>query len=156
MDNMNETPIEKEKVIFFSELRNALIGPNKIRRDTLMVPVRFGGGQLKTKEELLVEKFFESCTFKTVLSGVMGFALGAALGLFSASVGPEATITSTEQQTVKQVFREMKVKTMGYAKNFAILGAMFAATECTIESVCYIHYSTELSSKIVFLVSRED
>jgi len=62
----------------------------------------------------------------------MGFGLGAAIGLFSASVGPE--VAAPENQTVKQVLKDMKLKTMSYAKNFAILGAMFAAIECTIES----------------------
>lgn len=132
----------KERVILFSELRDALIGPNR-RRDNLLVPVTLGGQGIKTKEEIMVEKFFESCAFKTSLSCVMGFGLGAAIGLFSASVGPEVNVTSPqpEQQSVKQVFREMKTKTFAYAKNFAILGAMFAATECTIESVrlLYIH-----------------
>ncbi|KAH7957234.1 hypothetical protein HPB52_016453 [Rhipicephalus sanguineus] len=36
--------------------------------------------------------------------------------------------------TVRQVFSDMKAKSVSYAKNFAIVGAMFAAIECTIES----------------------
>jgi len=111
-----------------------LIGPNKRKRDNLLIPMTIGMQPLKTKDELLVEKVFESCAFKTTLSCIMGFGLGGAIGLFSASVGPEAM--PNETQTVRQVLREMKVKTLSYAKNFAILGAMFAANECTIESVC--------------------
>lgn len=123
----------EQRVIMFSELRDALIGPNRIRSNRMLVPMAFGGGAIKTREERMVEKAFESCAFKTVISCVMGFGLGAAIGLFSASVGPD--VTSQETQTVRQVFKDMKIKTMSYAKNFAILGAMFAAIECTIESV---------------------
>lgn len=126
--------IPQEKVILFSELRDALIGENR-RRQSLIVPLAFGASHLKTKEELFVEKAFESCSFKTVLSSVMGFGLGGAIGLFTASVGPEMNVTSTQTQSVKEVFKDMKVKTLSYAKNFAILGAMFAAIECSIESV---------------------
>ena len=134
-DNINTTsnPLNNERVIKFSELRDALIGPNRIRGQRMIVPMAFGGGILKSREEKIVETAFESCAFKTVLSCVMGFGLGAAIGLFSASIGPEAT--AQETQTVRQVLKDMKIKTMSYAKNFAILGAMFAAIECTIESV---------------------
>lgn len=64
---------------------------------------------------------------------MLGYGLGAAIGLFSASMGP--TGTEIEQQTARQVFKEMKNTTLGYAKNFAMIGALFAAVECTIESV---------------------
>ncbi|KAI1291883.1 Mitochondrial import inner membrane translocase subunit Tim22 [Halotydeus destructor] len=37
-------------------------------------------------------------------------------------------------QTVKQVFREMGSRSLQYAKNFAMIGLVFAATECAIES----------------------
>jgi import inner membrane translocase subunit TIM22 len=76
----------------------------------------------------------ESCPFKTTLSAVMGGVLGAALGLFSASVGTDATLTAPENQTVKTVLKDMKGKMVSHAKSFAVLGAMFAATECTLES----------------------
>jgi len=62
--------------------------------------------------------------------------LGAAIGLFSSSVNPN--ITSVEkQQSAKEIFREMKTTTLGYAKNFAVVGCIFSAIECTIESVMF-------------------
>ena len=121
--------------IKFSELRDALIGPNK-RRDNLIVPNGFlGATMLKHPTEVMVEKFFVIFVFRTTMSTVVGFGLGAAIGLFSASVGPELAPIDQKQQTVKEVLKEMKGKTLAYAKNFAALGAMFAATECTLESV---------------------
>jgi len=59
--------------------------------------------------------------------------MGAAFGLFTAGIDPN--ITGTETPTVSLVAKEMKVRTVSYAKNFAVLGAMFAGTECLIESV---------------------
>lgn len=121
----------------FSELRDALIGPNKIRQNVVIPNPMFGGQPLKSRNEMLVENFFESCAFKTAMSGVMGFALGAALGLFSASIGPDMTPVDQPVQTVKEVLKDMRSKSMAYAKNFAMLGIMFSATECAIESVSF-------------------
>lgn len=59
--------------------------------------------------------------------------MGAAIGLFSSSMGP-ASVSDTEQ-TARQVFKEMKTTTLGYAKNFALIGALFSGVECAIESV---------------------
>ncbi len=63
------------------------------------------------------------------------------IGLFSASVNPTITGPDAKQQTAREVFRDMKNTTMSSAKNFAIVGAMFASTECVIESVSYLNYS---------------
>ena len=63
----------------------------------------------------------------------LGGALGAAFGLFTAGIDPN--ITGTETPTVKLVWKEMKYRTVSYGKNFALVGAMFAGTECAIESV---------------------
>ena len=68
-----------------------------------------------------------------MLSTVLGFALGGAFGLFTAGIDPN--ITGTETPTVKLVWKEMKARTLSYSKNFALIGAMFAGTECLIESV---------------------
>lgn len=65
---------------------------------------------------------------------MVGYGLGAAIGLFSASIGPTSAL-SVEQQTAKQVFLEMKASTLSYAKNFAVIGALFSAVECGIETV---------------------
>ncbi|XP_076333578.1 mitochondrial import inner membrane translocase subunit Tim22 [Tachypleus tridentatus] len=120
--------------ISLSELTNILIGPNKKPRENLIIPTGIGPHRFKTKEEVMVEAAFESCMFKTVMSCVLGFGLGGAIGLFSASVDPNIAGVNAQQQTARQVLRDMKVKTLSHAKNFAIIGAMFAATECMIES----------------------
>lgn len=83
----NDAPGENE--ITFQYLRDTIIGPDKRARDNLMVPRVLGASIIKSKDELFVERMFESCAFKTGMAGVAGFGLGAALGLFSASVGPD-------------------------------------------------------------------
>jgi len=76
--------------------------------------------------------------------------MGAAFGLFTAGIDPN--ITGTETPTVHLVAKEMKVRTVSYAKNFAVLGAMFAGTECLIESVsCHVASTLLLYHKIIFI-----
>jgi len=43
----------------------------------------------------------ESCPFKTVLSGGMGFALGGAFGLFMSSVGEPLEIPAQKKTSLK-------------------------------------------------------
>lgn len=67
---------------------------------------------------------------------VLGYGLGAAIGLFSSSVNPNVAAPGVEkQQTAREVFREMRTATHSYGKNFALIGMVFSAVECTIESV---------------------
>ncbi|KAK7088366.1 mitochondrial import inner membrane translocase subunit Tim22-like [Littorina saxatilis] len=87
----------------------------------------------QTKEEVFVHSIFESCMFKSTASCVMGFALGGAFGLFTAGVDPMSTMT-TETPTTRMVLKEMKNRSLSYGKNFAMIGAMFAGTECLLES----------------------
>lgn len=68
------------------------------------------------------------------LTLLSGYGLGAVIGLFSSSIGPQS-VTSVETQTARQVFQEMKTTTLSYAKNFALIGAVFSGVECTIETV---------------------
>lgn len=65
----------------------------------------------------------------------LGYGLGAAIGLFSSSVNPNISTGIEKQQTTREVFREMRSTTHSYAKNFALIGMVFSAVECTIESV---------------------
>ncbi|CAH1275595.1 unnamed protein product [Diabrotica balteata] len=103
-------------------------------RDNIIIPKGVGPLQIKTNEEKMVETFFESCAFKSLMSCVVGYGLGAAIGLFSSSMGPASVTDTAEPQTARQVFREMKTTTLGYAKNFAVIGALFSGVECIIES----------------------
>ncbi|CAH1107578.1 unnamed protein product [Psylliodes chrysocephalus] len=110
------------------------VGNNFRYRENIIIPKSVGPVQIKTNEEKMVESFFESCTFKSLMSCVVGYGLGAAIGLFSSSIGPASVTDTTEPQTARQVFREMKTTTLGYAKNFALIGALFSGVECVIES----------------------
>lgn len=64
----------------------------------------------------------------------VGFALGGAIGLFTSSVNPQIKPPG-QQETVKEIIREMKTSSLGYAKNFALLGAVFSGIECLVETV---------------------
>lgn len=71
-----------------------------------------------------------------------GYGLGAAIGLFSASVNPTVPIGDAKQPSAREVLREMKGSMISYAKNFAMIGAVFSAVECSIESVSsYVGFS---------------
>ncbi|CAH1382352.1 hypothetical protein MTP99_006318 [Tenebrio molitor] len=117
----------------WSYLTQYFVGNNYRYRENIIIPKNLGPVRIKTNEEKMVEAFFESCPFKSLMSCVIGYGLGAAIGLFSSSVGP--TATNVEQQTARQVFQEMKTTTLGYAKNFAVIGALFSAVECSIETM---------------------
>lgn len=66
-----------------------------------------------------------------------GYGLGAAIGLFSSSVNPNIAMPGVpeKQQSAREIFREMRKTTHGYAKNFSVIGLMFSGVECTIETV---------------------
>ncbi len=83
------------------------------------------------KEELFMQGVMESCAFRGCMSFVVGGALGAFLGLFSSSVAPHHT---DKVMTTRETLMDMKGTIVGHAKNFAVIGLMFAGTECVIES----------------------
>ncbi|XP_022109664.1 mitochondrial import inner membrane translocase subunit Tim22-like [Acanthaster planci] len=114
------------------DMMDVLIGPNKKKHNEGLR--QFGLPQApKTREELTMERVMESCTFKTVMSCVLGFALGAAIGLFAASVDPVDPDQAAKQKA-RDVLKDMGRRSVFHAKNFALIGAMFAGTECIIES----------------------
>ncbi len=61
-----------------------------------------------------------------------GGGLGGAFGLFMS--GLDSPVTH-EKMTTRQTLRDMGQKSKSYAKNFALVGFMFAGTECLMESV---------------------
>lgn len=62
----------------------------------------------------------------------VGGGLGGAFGLFLS--GLDSPVTS-EKMTARQTLRDMGQKSKSYAKNFALIGLMFAGTECLFETV---------------------
>ncbi|KAA8574258.1 hypothetical protein EYC84_005757 [Monilinia fructicola] len=108
-----------------------------------------------------MQMIMESCPGKTVVSGVMGFALGGAFGLFMASMQYDTPIhTSTAaaeitslpmREQLKRGLKDMGSRSYSSAKNFGKVGAIFAGTECCVEgfrakndlkngSDCGMHY----------------
>lgn len=61
-----------------------------------------------------------------------GFGLGGAFGLFMSGLDSPVT---TEKMTARETLRDMGAKSKSYAKNFALVGLMFAGSECMLESV---------------------
>ncbi|XP_012532395.1 mitochondrial import inner membrane translocase subunit Tim22 [Monomorium pharaonis] len=110
-----------------------LVGNQQRFRENIIIPRILGPVQIKSIDEKRVERAMESCVFKSIMSCVIGYGLGAAIGLFSSSVNPNMTSVE-QQQSAREIFREMKTTTLSYAKNFAVVGCLFSAIECTIES----------------------
>ncbi|KAL0130926.1 hypothetical protein PUN28_002488 [Cardiocondyla obscurior] len=110
-----------------------LVGDQRHFRENIIIPRMLGPVHIKTIEEKRIDTMMESCAFKSIMSCVIGYGLGAAIGLFSSSVNPN--VASVErQQSAREILKEMKTTTLGYAKNFAVVGCIFSAVECTIES----------------------
>ncbi|XP_050450965.1 mitochondrial import inner membrane translocase subunit Tim22 isoform X3 [Cataglyphis hispanica] len=119
---------ELDKIALF------LVGNQQRFRENIIIPRMLGPVQIKTIEEKRIERVMESCAFKSIMSCVIGYGLGAAIGLFSSSVNPN--VASVEkQQSAREILKEMKSTTLSYAKNFAVVGCIFSAIECSIESV---------------------
>jgi len=107
------------------------------KNKVIFTPTPAISGMSKRKEEVVVERVMENCVFKSVMACVIGYGLGAGFGLFTAGLDssmPSYMAPETQQQTARSVFREMKSRAASYGKNFAVVGAMFSATECVVES----------------------
>lgn len=73
-----------------------------------------------------------------------GFVLGGAFGVFTAGIDTNVGFDPKDPlrtPTAREVLKDMGQRGMSYAKNFAIVGAMFSCTECIIESVGAQHFS---------------
>ncbi len=119
------TPDELEAVSCY------LVGNSVRPYPSIFVPQSGGPARIQPKEELMMQGVMESCAFKGCLSFVVGGALGGFLGLFSSSMAPHQTEVP---MTAKETLLDMKRTIVSHGKNFAIIGLMFASTECVIES----------------------
>ncbi|XP_048872764.1 mitochondrial import inner membrane translocase subunit Tim22 [Brienomyrus brachyistius] len=121
----------------YSVILEHLIGDKRQIKD--LNPSIMGGlpNPHKTDEQKMIERGMESCAFKAVLACVGGFVLGGAFGVFTAGIDTNVGFDPKDPMrtpTAREVLRDMGQRGMSYAKNFAIVGAMFSCTECLIES----------------------
>ncbi|KAF3063638.1 Mitochondrial import inner membrane translocase subunit tim22 [Daldinia childiae] len=89
----------------------------------------------------------ESCFGKAAVSGVMGFGMGGLFGMFMASMAYDTPFHSPGaagaapipianlpwRQQLKVGFKDMGSRSYSTAKNFGLVGLMFAGIECGIE-----------------------
>ncbi|XP_004635421.1 mitochondrial import inner membrane translocase subunit Tim22 [Octodon degus] len=121
----------------YSLLLQYLVGDK--RQPRLLEPGSLGGipSPAKSEEQKMIEKAMESCAFKAALACVGGFVLGGAFGVFTAGIDTNVGFDPKDPYrtpTAKEVLKDMGQRGMSYAKNFAIVGAMFSCTECLVES----------------------
>ncbi|KNC76503.1 hypothetical protein SARC_10999 [Sphaeroforma arctica JP610] len=86
---------------------------------------------MKSAEQVMVESFFESCPFRMSISTVGGYGFGAVLGLIGGSMEP---IDPDKKQKARDVIRDMGKRSHAMGKNLAMIGVMFAGSECVIET----------------------
>ncbi|XP_026184378.1 mitochondrial import inner membrane translocase subunit Tim22 [Mastacembelus armatus] len=124
-------------MIQYSMIMEHLIGDRRRVKD--LNPAVMGGLPIppKTDEQKMIERGMESCAFKSLLACVGGFVLGGAFGVFTAGIDTNVGFDPKDPlrtPTAREVLKDMGQRGMSYAKNFAIVGAMFSCTECIIES----------------------
>ena len=71
----------------FEQVSKYLIGSQIRPYPNVIVPQSNGPARVQPKEELMMVNVMESCVFKSVMSFVVGGALGGFIGLFSSSIG---------------------------------------------------------------------
>jgi len=105
------------------------------------------------QEQMMIkymQSAFESCPAKTVISGTMGFGLGGVFGLFMSSMrydtplgtgvvgsatGATAITDLPMREQLKAGFKDMGRASWSSAKNFGMVGGIFAGVECCIEGL---------------------
>ncbi|KAI5635672.1 tim17/Tim22/Tim23/Pmp24 family domain-containing protein [Phthorimaea operculella] len=141
MTELKKPPMDPHLVRFsenndYEALAKYLVGNTYRYRENIIIPRILGPVIIKTNEEKMIEATVESCAFKSLTSCVIGYGLGAAVGLFTSSLMPNVTDTTAVQtQTAREILRDMKNAMLSYAKNFAMLGLVFSGVECCIETV---------------------
>ncbi|KAK7925699.1 hypothetical protein WMY93_008009 [Mugilogobius chulae] len=115
--------------IQYSMVLEHLVGEKRQVKD--LNPTVMGGLPVppKSDEQKMIERGMESCAFKSLLACVGGFVLGGAFGVFTAGIDTNVGFDPKDPlrtPTAREVLKDMGQRGMSYAKNFAIVGAMFS------------------------------
>lgn len=85
-------------------------------------------------EDIKAQEMMDNCAVRSILSLVGGGGLGLFMGMLLAALD---TPPNVDQMTAKEQFlftaRQMGSRSLSTAKAFAIMGAIFAGTECVVE-----------------------
>ncbi|KAI8909135.1 mitochondrial inner membrane translocase subunit Tim17/Tim22/Tim23/peroxisomal protein PMP24 [Gorgonomyces haynaldii] len=84
-----------------------------------------------------MKEVLDSCPARGVISTVGGYGLGTIFGLFLSSAdfnNSEEFLKQSTKEQVKQTFKDMGKRAHATGKQFAFLGAVYATSECIIES----------------------
>ncbi|XP_038615272.1 mitochondrial import inner membrane translocase subunit Tim22 [Tachyglossus aculeatus] len=125
-------------VLQYSVLLQELVGDGRRGRGGPL-PGRLPAllGPAKTDEQKVMEAAMDSCAFKAAIACVGGFVLGGAFGVFTAGIDTNVGFDPKDPYrtpTAREVLKDMGQRGMSYAKNFALVGAIFSCTECLVES----------------------
>ncbi|XP_017268093.1 mitochondrial import inner membrane translocase subunit Tim22 [Kryptolebias marmoratus] len=136
-DSVSAGSSMESPTIQYSLVLDHLIGSKRPVKD--LNPAVMGGLPMppKSDDQKMIERAMESCAFKSILACVGGFVLGGAFGVFTAGIDTNVGFDPKDPlrtPTAREVLKDMGQRGMSYAKNFAIIGAMFSCTECIIES----------------------
>ncbi|KJE95460.1 import inner membrane translocase subunit Tim22 [Capsaspora owczarzaki ATCC 30864] len=106
--------------------------PSAIRRATLEQQALLNA---KPPEVVLLEQALSSCVVHGMMATGAGFVAGGAFGLITSGMDPNILGTADRPTALKprEVFREMGNRSWTFAKNFALVGGLFATSECYIE-----------------------
>uniref|UniRef100_UPI00398F41D3 mitochondrial import inner membrane translocase subunit Tim22 isoform X1 n=1 Tax=Pristiophorus japonicus TaxID=55135 RepID=UPI00398F41D3 len=142
--------------LMYSQVLQHLVGEK--RQPRALSTAVLGGLQPphKSQEQKMVERAMESCGFKATLACVGGFVLGGAFGIFTAGIDTNVGFDAKDPlrtPTAREVLRDMGQRGMSYAKNFAIVGAMFSCTECIVESLVSRQARLDVVALLPFLQS---
>eukprot|EP00049_Salpingoeca_infusionum_P024717 m.16737 g.16737 ORF g.16737 m.16737 type:complete len:165 (-) comp7215_c0_seq2:569-1063(-) len=101
--------------------------------------------------EKKVRQFMESCGFRAAMATVGGFGMGAMIGMFMSSMELSTPLglpgmntpeqqklfaqrrAMTAKETLQDMYKSMTSRAWSSGKNFAMIGCVFAGTECLIE-----------------------
>ncbi|GJP56505.1 hypothetical protein CLOM_g15570 [Closterium sp. NIES-68] len=90
--------------------------------------------KLPTPEDMAAQEMMNHCGVRTVISGVMGGGMGVMMGLLFGALDQPLHVEdmSTRQQLVHG-FKQMAQRSWHTGKTFAVMGAIFSASECVAE-----------------------
>ena len=88
--------------------------------------------------QMQMQELFDACPTKTVVSGVAGFGIGIAwgvlMGSFDHNIHTEEFLQLSTKEQMRRTLKDMGTRSYSSAKNFGLIGAIFAGSECVVES----------------------